>query len=74
MVTRSLPSNIRRTMAGRGPLVGSVIVLGWSSVELVNLAMTHTAEAEIYGVLTAALAASAAVVAGRCHHTRQGPP
>jgi hypothetical protein len=40
-------------------MVVSVVVLGWSLVELVGLAGRHTVGAEIYGVLVAALAAVA---------------
>jgi hypothetical protein len=39
----------------------SIVVLGWSAVELVNLGLTHTTGPELYGVLAAALATGAGV-------------
>lgn len=40
-------------------LIVSIVVLGWSTVELVNLGLTHTTGPELYGVLVAALATGA---------------
>ncbi len=40
-------------------LLVAIVVLGWSVVELVNLAFTHTIGPELYGVLVAALAVAA---------------
>jgi 4-amino-4-deoxy-L-arabinose transferase-like glycosyltransferase len=45
----------------RVALVASVVVAGWSFVELVNLALTHTTGPEVYGLLVAALATGAGV-------------
>jgi 4-amino-4-deoxy-L-arabinose transferase-like glycosyltransferase len=43
------------------PMIVTVVVLGWSALELINLAVKHTTGPEIYGVLTAALATGAGV-------------
>jgi hypothetical protein len=52
---------IWRTVTDHRSLVMSVVVLGWSIKYTVTLAVVHTTGAELYGVLTAALAAAAAV-------------
>lgn len=44
----------------RASLVVTIVVLGWSSKEMIGLGLTHTTGAELYGVAVAA----AAVVAG----------
>jgi 4-amino-4-deoxy-L-arabinose transferase-like glycosyltransferase len=46
----------------RAALIVTVVVLGWSIVELVNLAFNHTTGPELYGVLVAALSVGAAVL------------
>lgn len=51
---------IKRTILEHRPVLMSMAVLGWSLKYLVSLGLTHTAGPEIYGVLTAALAAGAA--------------
>jgi 4-amino-4-deoxy-L-arabinose transferase-like glycosyltransferase len=43
----------------RVSLVVTVVVLGWSSLELINLGLTHTTGAELYGVAVAAVAVGA---------------
>jgi len=60
---QSIPSSraILRTVAERRPQIMSIVVLGWSIKYLVSLSMAHTAGPELYGVLTAALAAGAAI-------------
>jgi peptidoglycan/LPS O-acetylase OafA/YrhL len=40
-------------------LVGSLVVLVWSTVELINLGLDHTTGPEVYGVLVAAAAVGA---------------
>lgn len=45
----------------RVALLVSLVVFGWSVVELVNLSLTHTAGPELYGVLAAALATGAGI-------------
>lgn len=50
----------RRAILEHRPVLMSVAVLGWSLKYLVSLGLTHTAGPEIYGVLTAVLAAGAA--------------
>lgn len=52
---------VRRTFIEHRPLIMSVAVLGWSIKYTISLAMTHSAGPELYGVLTAALAAGAGV-------------
>ena len=52
---------LRRLFAERGWLVLSVVVLVWSVSELGSLAVNHNTGPELYGVLTAALAAAAGV-------------
>jgi hypothetical protein len=52
--------NIKRTILEHRPVLMSVAVLGWSLKYLVSLGLTHTTGPELYGVLTAALAAGAA--------------
>jgi hypothetical protein len=51
---------IKRTILEHRPVLMSVAVLGWSVKYLVSLGLTHTTGPELYGVLTAALAAGAA--------------
>jgi hypothetical protein len=51
---------IKRTILQHRPVLMSVAVLGWSLKYLVSLGLTHTTGPELYGVLTAALAAGAA--------------
>jgi 4-amino-4-deoxy-L-arabinose transferase-like glycosyltransferase len=46
----------------RAALVVTVVVLGWSLVELANLTFTHTTGPELYGVLVAAMSVGAAVL------------
>ena len=41
--------------------VASAVVLGWSIAETLNLARVHTTGAEMYGVMTAAVATGAAI-------------
>jgi hypothetical protein len=55
------PRAIWRTIAERRPLIMSIAVLGWSIRYVVSLSLSHTTGAEMYGVLTAALATGAAV-------------
>jgi len=45
----------------RAALVVSVVVFGWSLVELVNLSLVHNTGPELYGILVAALATGAGV-------------
>ena len=71
--TTDAPSRGRAAPPGRAPdvardrtvrrvaLVASVLVLGWSFVELVSLSFRHTTGPELYGVLVAALATGAGV-------------
>jgi hypothetical protein len=49
-----------QTVNGHRSLAVSVVVLGWSLVETMNLVVVHTTGPEIYGVLTAALGTVAA--------------
>ncbi|TAK00159.1 MAG: hypothetical protein EPO36_09795 [Chloroflexota bacterium] len=51
----------RRTFTERRPLLLSVVVLGWSIKYLATLAVGHNTGPELYGVLTAALSAGAAI-------------
>lgn len=51
----------RDRIIDRVSLVVTLGVLIWSSSELINLVSRHTTGAELYGVLTAALATGAAV-------------
>jgi hypothetical protein len=51
---------IKRTIVEHRPVLMSLAVLGWSLKYLVSLGLTHTTGPELYGVLTAALAAAAA--------------
>lgn len=46
----------------RAALVATIVVFGWSIVELVSLAVTHTTGPELYGLLVAALSVGAAVL------------
>ena len=46
----------------RVALVATVVVFGWSVVELVSLAFTHTTGPELYGLLVAALSVGAAAL------------
>lgn len=50
-----------RTASARRSLLASAVVLAWSGAETANLALVHTTGPEVYGVLTAAMAAGAAV-------------
>ena len=52
---------VGRTVAAYRFQIMSTAVLGWSIKYTVTLAVTHTAGPELYGVLTAAIASSAAV-------------
>jgi 4-amino-4-deoxy-L-arabinose transferase-like glycosyltransferase len=45
----------------RVAIVAAVLVLGWSVIELANLAVVHTVGPELYGVLVAALAVAAGI-------------
>jgi hypothetical protein len=60
MQTQNLRQIWRSAMDHRWQVV-SVVVLGWSIAETVNLARVHTTGAEIYGVLTAAVSTGAAI-------------
>jgi peptidoglycan/LPS O-acetylase OafA/YrhL len=51
----------RERRRGRVASFVTVVVLVWSTVELVNLATKHTTGPELYGVLTAALATGAGI-------------
>jgi hypothetical protein len=51
---------IKRAVIERRPILMSIAVLGWSVKYLVSLSLTHTTGPEVYGVLTAAIAAGAA--------------
>lgn len=53
------PATRRDRMIRPVALVVSLVVFGWSFVELVNLSFTHTAGPELYGVLAAVLATGA---------------
>jgi hypothetical protein len=55
------PRTIVRRIVERRPLLMSIAVLGWSIKYLVSLGLGHTTGPEMYGVLTAALAVTAAV-------------
>lgn len=59
--TPSLPTGARDRTVGRVSLVVSLVVFGWSLVELVSLSARHTIGPELYGVLAAALASGAGV-------------
>lgn len=59
--SQALRSNLRTVMERR-PLIMTLVVLGWSTKNLVTLGLTHTAGAELYGVLVAALAVGAGVL------------
>jgi hypothetical protein len=61
MPSTSTARAIVRTIAARRPLIVSVVVLGWSTKYLVSLGLTHTTGPEVYGVLTAAISAGAAI-------------
>jgi len=54
-------ASMRVAITGSRWLLVSLGVLGWSLVELVNLALVHTIGPELYGVLAAALASGAAL-------------
>jgi len=43
-------------------MIVAFVVLGWSIIELLNLARVHTIGPEVYGVLVAALSVGAGVV------------
>ena len=53
--------SIRRTLVSHRSQVVSLVVLAWSIDYTVTLAVVHNVGAELYGVLTAALATAAAV-------------
>ena len=61
-------TNVSRSTRPRGRtrrralMIVTVVVLGWSIVELANLTFTHTTGPELYGVLVAALSVGAAVL------------
>jgi hypothetical protein len=55
----SASSEARDRTIRRIALLVSLVVFGWSLVELVNLASTHTIGPELYGVLAAVLATGA---------------
>jgi hypothetical protein len=64
METRMQAQSVRtswRSVIDRRSLLMSVVVLGWSIKSTVTLALVHITGAEVYGVLTAALATAAAV-------------
>jgi peptidoglycan/LPS O-acetylase OafA/YrhL len=46
----------------RAALIVSFVALGWSIIELLNLARVHTTGPELYGVLVAALSVGAGVL------------
>jgi poly(3-hydroxybutyrate) depolymerase len=46
----------------RAAQIVTIVVLGWSIVQLVNLAFTHTTGPELYGVFVAGLSVGAAVL------------
>ena len=52
--------SVKRAVLERRPVLMSIAVLGWSTKYAVGLGLTHTTGPELYGVLTAALAAGAA--------------
>jgi hypothetical protein len=52
---------IWRRVVDRRWLALSIVVLGWSLIETVNLALRHNTGPELYGVLTAGLATAAGV-------------
>ena len=58
---RSAPTESRDRTIHRAALLVSLVVFGWSFVELVNLSLRHTTGPELYGVLAAALATGAGV-------------
>jgi hypothetical protein len=60
MPAKNAIQGIKRTILEHRPVLMSVAVLGWSLKYLVDLGLTHTTGPELYGVLTAALAAGAA--------------
>lgn len=60
MPTKHAIQGFKRTILEHRPVLMSVAVLGWSLKYLVSLGLTHTTGPELYGVLTAALAAGAA--------------
>jgi 4-amino-4-deoxy-L-arabinose transferase-like glycosyltransferase len=60
--TESTSTRPRGRTRHRAALVVTVVVLGWSIVELVNLAFNHTTGPELYGLLVAALSVGAAVL------------
>ena len=58
---RTASTDARDRTIRRVALLASVVILGWSFVELVNLSLTHNTGPELYGVLAAALATGAGV-------------
>ena len=59
--TPSGSAEARDRLIRRAALVASVVVFGWSLVELVNLSLNHNTGPEVYGILVAALATGAGV-------------
>jgi drug/metabolite transporter (DMT)-like permease len=59
MIESFRPRSRRRHRAAQ---VVTLVVLGWSIVELANLVSVHTTGPELYGVLVAALSVTAAVL------------
>lgn len=59
-LTQSTDAMARLVTRRRVILLGSLIVLAWSTVELVGLVLNHTVGPEIYGVLVAVLSVIAA--------------
>ncbi len=56
---RGASTDARDRTIRRVARLASLVVLGWSFVELVNLSLIHTTGPELYGVLAAALATAA---------------
>ena len=57
----SAPADAQDRTFRRAALVVSVVVFGWSLVELANLSLNHNTGPELYGILVAALATGAGV-------------
>lgn len=60
-VARDAPTASRDRAVYRVAVLVSVVVFGWSLVELVSLSLRHTTGPELYGVLAAVLATGAGV-------------
>ena len=60
--TGDASSQARGRTRHRAALIVSIIVLGWSVIELLNLARVHTIGPELYGLLVAALSVGAGVL------------